>query len=302
MSRQPTQFSVIIPTCRRPAQLARCLRALAALDYDRRRFEIIVVEDWASSADEQPAEVTAQPLARVLRMDRNRGPASARNAGAAVARGRYLAFLDDDCLASPEWLTRLESALEANPGSAVGGRILNARTANPYAEASQAILDSVYRYYNAQPAEARFFATMNLAVPADSFRQLGGFDPSFRTAEDRDFCARWLRHGRRLVYAGDAVVWHDSAPGWREFWRRHYRFGQGAYRFRRKHAVPPANRLPLEPAAFYRRLLLDPLRAGLSPRSLCLTGLILISQAASALGFGRAWLREVRRNRTRLEA
>jgi GT2 family glycosyltransferase len=225
---------------------------------------------------------------RWIRLQENCGPAAARNEGAAHARGRYLAFLDDDCLADKLWLKKLDEALEGTPRSAAGGKLVNGRPRNVYAVVNHAILDEVYRYYNADPAKSQFFATMNFAVPAEGFRELGGFNPSFRVSEDRDFCARWVERGLQLVYAEEALVVHDAAPGWREFWNRHYRFGRGAYQFRKTHAISGSGRVELEPAGFYRHLLVSPLRATSGFRGVLAMGLCCLSQFSSALGFWAA--------------
>ena len=283
------RFSVIVPTCNRAGPLASCLGALGEMDYARDRFEVIVVDDAGAQPVPERAEQENGGLAvRWIRLSENRGPAAARNEGARQARGRYLAFLDDDCLPDRGWLNELERALEAVPGSAVGGRMVNGRCRNVYAAVNQALLDEVYRYYNQEPAGARFFATMNLAVPADGFRETGGFDPSFRASEDREFCARWLDRGLPLIYASEAVVVHDAAPGCREFWKRHYRFGEGAYHFRRRHTTSASGRVRLEPAGFYGRLVVAPLRGASGWRAAVAPILACLSQLASGLGFWAA--------------
>jgi GT2 family glycosyltransferase len=258
---------------------------LAEVEYPRDGFEVIVVDD--ASAQPFPECESNGLKVQWIRLNQNRGAAAARNEGAARARGRYLAFLDDDCLPAKGWLNELYQALEAVPGSAVGGRVVNGRSGNVYAAVNQAMLDEVYRYYNAEPARARFFATMNFAVPAAGFRESGGFDPSFRASEDREFCARWLERRLPLVYAPQAVVVHDSAPGWREFWNRHFRFGEGAYCFRRRHMTAGSRRVTLEPAGFYGRLVLSPLKSASGLRAVTTPGLACLSQFASGLGF---WL------------
>lgn len=289
MNAKSPRFSVIIPTCNRTGYLGSCLRALAEMEYARNGFEVIVVDDGgAQPVAESVTQEDGRLEVRWIRLCQNRGAAAARNEGAARARGRYLAFLDDDCLASKEWLGKLDQALERMPRSAVGGRVVNGRPRNVYAEVNQAILDEVYRYYNTEPANSRFFAAMNFAVPAELFRELGGFNPSYRTSEDREFCARWLEGGLRLVYVAEALVVHDAAPGWREFWNRHYRFGQGAYHFRKTHAKAASGRVLLEPAAFYHRLVVSPLRTATGWRALLAPALGCLSQLASALGFWTA--------------
>ena len=107
------------------------------------------------------------------------GPAVARNTGAAQARGDYLAFTDDDCMPLPDWLRALAVRLAATPNSAIGGKVLNALCHNPYSTASQLLIDRLYTYYNADPANARLLISSNLALPKRQFHEIGGFDTSF---------------------------------------------------------------------------------------------------------------------------
>jgi GT2 family glycosyltransferase len=279
-------FSVVVASLGRPGPLSACLRAVLTADFPPDRFEIVVIDD-GSPEELQPRVPlpVSEAEVRWIRLSDNVGPAAARNEGARAARGTYLAFIDDDCLAGGAWLERLLAALEDHPGAAVGGGVVDGGGGNLCCAADQTILDVAYAHYNADPSHARFFAALNLAVPAEAFRQIGGFDPDYRTAEDREFCARWIASGRRLVSAPDAVVVHDarSSPG--RFWRRHYAFGKGAYRFRNRHAKPGGRRMRFEPAAYYRRMLLEPLRHSAGPRGAAIGALVALSQVASALGF-----------------
>jgi glycosyltransferase involved in cell wall biosynthesis len=96
-------FSVIVPTHGRPELLSAAIASV--LGQTVVDFELLVVDD----ASDPPAVVPGDARARLLRVDRNRGPAAARNVGIAAATGEYLAFLDDDDLFMP---SRLEVALE----------------------------------------------------------------------------------------------------------------------------------------------------------------------------------------------
>jgi len=109
---RPPFFSIVVPTCDRPRQLAACLQSLARLDYPRDRFEVIVVDDGTTTA--APAlvvEMKAGPDVRLVRQP-HAGPAAARNLGASHARGSLLAFTDDDCAPAPDWLWALAARFE----------------------------------------------------------------------------------------------------------------------------------------------------------------------------------------------
>ena len=289
MESRPT-FSVIIPVFNRAEQLSQCIDALRHLDYPQGQFEVILADDGSEPPVQLPAPGPENKLAiRLVRSPRNEGPASARNRGAAWARGKYLAFLDDDCLPEPAWLRRIQQRFEEAPDSVIGGQILDGLPGNPYSAASAAITRVAYRHYNADPDRARFLASANLAVPASVFRRIGGFHIGFRVSEDREFCEQCLRNCIRLVYAPGATVIHTQDGGFLAFWRRHYDYGKGAYRFRKPKASGVEPGIRLEPGNFYRRMLCAPLIEGRTPRALLLTALVWISQLASALGFLAEW-------------
>jgi len=280
--------SVIVPTRDRPAQLAACLGALAALDYPRDRLEVIVVDDGSEPFDGIP-EHLAERLDVTLQRGGGIGPAAARNRAAERARGALLLFTDDDCVPSPGWVRALAARWGGDPNLAVGGGTTNGLPDNPFAYASQTIVDLVYAHYNSDADRARFFASNNLAVPADAFRRLGGFDERFRTSEDRDFCTRWLDSGRRLAYAAGGVVAHAPGLTLARFWRQHFEYGRGAHRYHRARPRSTAGSVRAD-LLFYRKLphLLRLAFAGVEPRRAPPLGALLaVWQAANALGFAR---------------
>jgi hypothetical protein len=177
----------------------------------------------------------------------------------------------------------------ACPGAAVGGAILNALPSDLCATASQLLIDRLYAHYNADPERATFFTPNNLAVPAAAFRDLGGFDERFTegTGEDRDFCARWLERGNRMVYAPAAIVLHAHPLTLGAFWRQHVSYGRGSLRFHRTQSARTARAPRLEPPRFYLGLLV-PARPGGGPwRAAALTGLLGLAQVANAAGVAR---------------
>jgi GT2 family glycosyltransferase len=282
-------FSVVVPTYHRPAQLSRCLHALACSEYPPAAFEVIVVDDGAAPETGEIVETFSDQLAVILLTQPNDGPASARNAGAARARGLYLAFTDDDCVPAPDWLRALERCLRTHPAAVVGGLTVNAIPVVPYSTASQLLVDYLYQYYKVELTGARFFTSNNLALSAQGFRDIGGFDESFplAAAEDREFCERWQRNGRQLQYAEDAVVFHSHNLGFRSFLTQHFNYGRGAdflHRCRARHAG--AGRRPkLEPLSFYFDLVRYPFTRRLGASAFPLVGLMALSQAAYGAGY-----------------
>lgn len=235
MSEQALHFSVVIATFNRPDQLADCLAALAGQEFSRERFEVIVVDDGGSVDLGGLCATFASKLnLRLLRKD-NGGPASARNLGVESASGTYIAFTDDDCEPGPGWLAGMDRIFLASAEAMIGGKTINRLQDKLFSEASQAVIDLVYRHYNAEPGQARFLATNNMALPRRQFLEIGAFDLSFfaGASEDRELCERWLRHGFRIIYDEELLVYHSHHLGPLSFFRQHFRYGRGAWCFRR---------------------------------------------------------------------
>src|SRR3954468_9462044 len=110
--------SVVVPVRDGAASLPRLLASLATQTIRRERFELIVVDNAsrdasASIARRAGATVVSEPVPNRAR---------ARNAGVAASSARLLAFIDADCVASPEWLEGLVGCADRAP--LVAGRVI----------------------------------------------------------------------------------------------------------------------------------------------------------------------------------
>lgn len=288
----PPFVTVVIPTYERPQALARCLASLAAQDYPRDRFAVVVANDGGSTSLDGVIGAHACELCLTLLQVPHGGPAAARNQGAAAGRGEFLAFIDDDCTADPRWISGLVAALRRNPRAAIGGRVVNAVPDNPYVRASHTLLAFLYRYYHEQRRGLLpFFTTNNLAVGADVFAQVGGFDTTFTLAsEDRDWCDRCRYAGHPLVYVPEAVVHHAPFLSFTRYVRMYLRYGEGAWRFHRARAGRGRRSSEVEALGFYTGMLSAPFASG-DPQPVRQSLLLFLSQAVAAVGFVRAALR-----------
>ncbi len=294
-------FSIVIPTFNRPQFLGYCLAAIAQLTYPRDRFEVIVVDD-GGTATLAPvlAQVQEQLTLTHLQQPTNTGPATARNRGAAQAQGDWIAFTDDDCAPAPSWLMAFAQQISHAPNALLGGQTLNALLEDPYAMANQALTNFLYAYCNADPHQAEFFTSNNMALPAALFLAIGGFDTTFPLAagEDRDLCDRWRHEGYSLRYIPEAQVYHSHPLTLPTFWRQHFNYGQGAYHFHRLRAQRRTGAIQLQPSVFYLKLLCYPLQRQSSQSRLVMTVLFLLTQVANSAGFFWQKLRAVPAGKT----
>ena len=281
--------SVIVPTYNRADELRHCLDALARQDYPRDCFEVIIADDGSARSPAAVVEAYRGKVGIEFLAVAHGGPARARNRAAERARGRYLAFTDDDCRPHPDWLSSLAGVLTRAPDALVGGRVSNALPENVYSSASQTVTDVVYAHYNAEPEEARFFASNNMAIAKAKFLDMGGFDENFQilACEDRELCDRWRAGGGRMLYAPDAIVGHAHALDLFHFLRQHFTYGRGAVHFHRIRAERQSGTMRDE-MSFHTNLrnwLLAPFRGRAFMSGLVVAWLLVCWQAANTAGF-----------------
>jgi glycosyltransferase involved in cell wall biosynthesis len=239
-----SQVSVIVPVKNNQAGVDRFLAALFHTHApDTLPREIIIVDNRSAVPIVIPQRFAerAVPI-RLVRCDRQ-GPASARNAGCAVARGKWLLFTDSDCEPTRSFVSGYAAAMNGSVGYA--GYVRSRGT------------DRFSRYYESQDilipprvAEDRphYLITANSLVWRHAFEVVGGFDEGFPLAggEDVDLGFRLSQSGS-LSYAPASVVEHDFGDGARGFIRRFVRYGWGNQRLARRYRIDLRPR-PIVPA------------------------------------------------------
>ncbi|MBN2490903.1 MAG: glycosyltransferase [Planctomycetes bacterium] len=254
----PPELTVVIPTYDRPAEIRRCLEALAASeDVVLERIEVVVVDDGTPGDILRPQLerlVAAVPFRlTVLRQD-NAGQASARNAAMAVARGPLWLFLNDDTLACPTLLTAHLRAHADHPDEAIGclGRMTLA-PGIPWTAARSLHLDHMWsRLAGRSELKWFHFWTTNVSLKAAFLRRHRlAFDPAIRYVHDDVELGRRLHaHGFRLLYHPEALGYHDHALTESDFLRMAEREAASLcdWAVRQPDAVPELARFGYTPA------------------------------------------------------
>lgn len=211
--------SVVVVSRDRPGMLCRCIRSLAWLDHPS--FEVVVVADAAGLAALAAAGLDG-PLKCARQGDG--GIAAARNAGIALAAGEAVAFLDDDAVPEPTWLSRLVAPL-ADPAVAAAGGFVRGRNGLSFQWRGRVLSsDAAERTIPDWGPEPRVFPPSgeqavklqgtNMAVRRRVLAQMGGFDPAFRFyLDDADLSLRLARAGHAVALVPGAEVHHGFAAG-----------------------------------------------------------------------------------------
>ena len=202
------EVSVVVPTFERPQLLDSCLAALVAQTFDPSSYEIVIADDAASETTCRQVEdwrnrcLRMGPAVHYLPVRDSHGPAAARNAGWRFARGRIIAFTDDDCIPEPEWLAAGIRAIR-DGATGVSGRVVVPLPEDP----------TDYERNAAGLATAEF-VTANCFYLRSALEVVGGFDERFAMAwrEDSDLWLTFMGRGESLVSAEDAVVLHPLRP------------------------------------------------------------------------------------------
>lgn len=222
--------SVVIPVHGNFALTRDCLKSLARTAAEP--LEVIVADN--GSTDETARELPALgaalfgPLFRHLRFEENRNFAPACNAGARMASGDFVFFLNNDTLLTPGWLAPLLRRFRAVPRLAAAGPLLT------YADATVQHLGiaihpglKLGHLYKGLPLghpltrKRRFFQALTAAallMPRELFLSSGGFDEGFVNGfEDVDLGLRLSNAGFRLTCVPESRVIHLESRTPRRF-------------------------------------------------------------------------------------
>lgn len=181
------------------------MEALERQNICRDEYELIVVDD---GSDDGTAEMVKSFPNVVLLIQRNRGPAAARNLGAQHASGEVILFTDSDCVPLPDWISQMIAPF-ADPQVVGVKGIYRTRQTSPIARFIQAEYQDKYRKM-AKSKSIDFIDTYSAAYRRNLFLNYHGFDENFPvpSAEDVEFSFRLAGDGYKMAFNPNAVVEH----------------------------------------------------------------------------------------------
>lgn len=208
----------------------RCLNSLLTMDL--RDVEVIVVVRPGFAYSHR------DPRVRVIEQG-GRGVSNARNCGIREAGGNVIAFTDDDCVVSRQWLSSLMGAFD-DPEVGGAGSIREAYNPHQWMasllDASYVIPGSLVQKYSYLRDHDTFLCTSSAAYRAEVIKGLAGFDESLPSGEDYDLSVRVKRSGFRLALVPEARVWHEHPSTLRGVARQQLWHAQGDLALARKYA------------------------------------------------------------------
>lgn len=220
------QISAIICTHNRDTYLGAAIDSLLVQKLTA-NFEIVVVDNGSTDRTREVVEARCQNSNLKYIFEPTIGLSVARNTGAKIASGKIIAYLDDDAVASPQWLQSLYIAYQNNPKLAIAGgkvTLIWPSDIQPPKWLSVGLAANLGAYdlgeeilYIQQPGLTP--RGLNYSIRRSFLEEIGGFDPqlgrvgkNLLSNEELQMTEFALQHGWQVAYLPTALVAHNVAP------------------------------------------------------------------------------------------
>lgn len=215
--KQPSPLvSIVVVTINNLNLLRNCLNSLYVQDYEA--IEIVVVDN-GSEEDIRGMLAKEFPEVRLIRLTKNHGFAGGNNRGIEIARGKYVALINNDAVAAPQWISSLVAVVESDSRiGAVASIIIDGNQSDVLDSCGVGIaLDGMSRQAMRgmpipnlpQPKEVLLFSGCACLLRTEALKEVGLFDEDFFAyCEDTDLGLRLRWAGWKIVVAPDAYVRH----------------------------------------------------------------------------------------------
>ena len=216
-------LSLIVPVYNRPQEVQELLESLAA--QDNRDFEIIIVEDGSTVRCDRIVEQYKSAIDIKYFFKENSGPGLSRNYGAERAEGKYVVFLDSDCIIPRQYTQVVRQACQEAGVDAFGGPD---RAHDSFTNIQKAINYSMTSFFTTggirgqkQSMEKFHPRSFNMGFSQEVLKATGGFS-GLRFGEDIDMSIRIMAAGFKTCLLPEAYVFHKRRTSFRKFFKQVY--------------------------------------------------------------------------------
>ena len=241
------EISLIIPTTKLSLNLINLLEDLSVCNYlSRNDIEIIIIENSNKSNHDLKAKILS--YGAQYRFQSKKGQAAALNTGIKAARGRYVAFTDDDVrVLDKDWLDKLKTSFDTNPNLGyVSGNVKAYTTNNSvqkmWENKGGLSKGDVSKYYSKdfflkkrwKGLPLRFIAAgANSMIPKKVLLEVGNYNELFGCgspvghSQSHEICYKVLKAGYTSFYNADAIVHHNHPKTSKKLMKKMYDYGIG---------------------------------------------------------------------------
>lgn len=221
-------ISVIVPTVNREKQLDSLIESLENQTAEKENFEVIIVNDGSRYSNDIKKRIADSDISIEYVETSHQGPAAARNIGVSLSKGEILAFTDDDCIVSPNWIISIYHYFQNQNNSnfiAVGGAV------EPIKKKGN-IINGYLTFIGFLNGPIRNcgkitnMTTANLSIKRRSFLEVNGFDQNFYFSEDENLVWKLSKIGE-LDFYRQILVYHNHNIGFFHFCKKYINYGRG---------------------------------------------------------------------------
>ena len=234
-------FSIVICSCNRAESLKSTLEGLKEMTTPQgTTWEVVVVDNNSHDCTREVTDVFAANNPGMVKyvFEKRQGKSFALNAGIGNARGRIIAFTDDDCFVDRQWMSAILDEYTSDPELAVlGGRVeLHNQDDKPF---SLVQWPEKTAFQSLELLFEPLIIGCNMVAKREVFAVAGGFDPALgpgsktgAIAEDVDFIYRAHKAGFKVIYSPNVLVYHNHGRQTEEEIKvlmRKYGMGRGSF-------------------------------------------------------------------------
>jgi cellulose synthase/poly-beta-1,6-N-acetylglucosamine synthase-like glycosyltransferase len=230
-------YSIILPTFGRPDEVENFLESIGKQEF--RNFEVIIVDGSLDNVLHPTVEkYNNTPGLRYIHKH-GLGASESRNLGCNEAKGDFLVFIDSDCVVPPDYFTKVERFLNANPGvDAYGGPDAADATFSPFQKAVNYAMTSFLTTGGIRGKKTHIgkfqLRGFNMGVRREAFFNIGGYS-GMQVAEDIDLSMRLLKAGYTTALIPEAFVYHRRKANFYKFYKQLFFHGKGRIDLHLKH-------------------------------------------------------------------
>ncbi len=224
------RVSIVVPVRNGEQTIEMLLESLLRIDYDRDKFEAVVVD--GDSTDRTRNMVRKYPVKLII--ERKEGLNAARNTGIRNSNGEIIAFTDCDCIVPSDWIRKIVENFKDPQVSCVGGSAKGRDDdfISQYADNSIIPLMPFFKKREKLGMIKLFLhhpAGCNMAFKRKAFEEVGCFDENIRYGfDDVEFVERVCRAGYKMVLDPNVLVWHKHRSILKEFLKQNFNYGRGS--------------------------------------------------------------------------
>ncbi len=194
-----TKISVVIAAFNEEKLLRRCLTSLQKQSYPKANYEIIVVDN---GSNDKTFQIAKEYPIEVYRFTDLQGCGASRKFGVSKAKGSLIAITDADSVVPPDWLKKVDQALQVDGVVAVGGPA--------FPDKKNVFTRCLFLFYNFFFLINNFFGKpilwgFNMAVKRAAYDEIGGINEELSGSEDWEFLIRLKKR-----YGSKAIVYSQN--------------------------------------------------------------------------------------------